>query len=470
MSTIPVSTDDQDRRAEALAAPTSAPEPEAVAAPIPKPTARSLRFPSALDPAWAPSELFFSRAADVVYMSGADRLDFLQRMSTNRMVDLQPGESRGTCILNGTGRVVDAVTAYTDDSGTLLLTSAPGAATAVARHLRSHLVYGDDVRITDASDQVTLLRVVGRIAADTLARGIGVASSIVVGLEPGTWLKAEPEGKLAPEAWIFRPRPPTHARDSGERVPSYEVVLPTPAADVLADRLVAAGIHRGDRDDLARLRIATGAPAWGAEIDGRANPLELGLRDVIDFEKGCYIGQEVIARLETYDKLQRRLARIAWLPSLHGPNTDPGFSAAVALRPGDSVITRGAALPARGSRATGRLTTLALWASHEVGPGAAEEAARVGPSSPERRVEPRKRDSDETTSGPPRASEGAHQTRPQAILALALLPVAMLNVQTGEPAHDHTRGTDQPDSRAGAVANLECVGDRGRVPVVGAWI
>ena len=54
-------------------------------------------------------------------------------------------------------------------------------------------------------------------------------------------------------------------------------------------------------------RIEQGIPAWGRELTATVNPLEAGLRFAISFHKGCYIGQEVIARLEHYEKVRRRL-------------------------------------------------------------------------------------------------------------------------------------------------------------------
>jgi folate-binding protein YgfZ len=55
------------------------------------------------------------------------------------------------------------------------------------------------------------------------------------------------------------------------------------------------------------LRIRSGVPAYPNEINEDHNPWEAGLSDAISLTKGCYIGQEVIARLKTYDKVKRRL-------------------------------------------------------------------------------------------------------------------------------------------------------------------
>jgi folate-binding protein YgfZ len=63
---------------------------------------------------------------------------------------------------------------------------------------------------------------------------------------------------------------------------------------------------------LEMVRIEQGVPVQGNELNEDANPLEAGLLDHISFNKGCYIGQEVVARLDTYDKVQRKLVGVSW--------------------------------------------------------------------------------------------------------------------------------------------------------------
>jgi folate-binding protein YgfZ len=80
----------------------------------------------------------------------------------------------------------------------------------------------------------------------------------------------------------------------------------------MAARIAAAGARPGSAGDYDAERVERLLPMRGAEIDGQANPLELGLVELVDFAKGCYIGQEVIARLHNYEKVQRglRLVRL----------------------------------------------------------------------------------------------------------------------------------------------------------------
>ena len=59
-------------------------------------------------------------------------------------------------------------------------------------------------------------------------------------------------------------------------------------------------------------RVEMGAPAYGKELSEDFNPLEANLLEYISFTKGCYVGQEVVARLKTYNKVQRQLVGLRW--------------------------------------------------------------------------------------------------------------------------------------------------------------
>ena len=68
--------------------------------------------------------------------------------------------------------------------------------------------------------------------------------------------------------------------------------------------------HEIEGEELERWRIAAGLPAAGHELTEDWNPLEAGLWDHVSFTKGCYVGQEVVARLRTYDKVSREIVRL----------------------------------------------------------------------------------------------------------------------------------------------------------------
>ncbi|MFN2115866.1 MAG: YgfZ/GcvT domain-containing protein [Anaerolineae bacterium] len=231
----------------------------------------------------------------VVWLSGEDRLDFLNRMSTNALADLQPGQGRATVFTTDAGRAVDLATCYAAEDGIAVISSGPGAAMMLSEHLTRYVLYADRVRVTDASDQVVVSRLLGPGAREVAEEACGADAS---GLRPGDWLVLR---DAQAETWLMR-----HPAPGG--MGGYDVVVPAgaPAASA-ASRLAGAHTKYLSRDEYAAARVAIAQPEFGAEINGRTNPLELGLADLIAKDKGCYIGQEVITRLESYDKVQRRL-------------------------------------------------------------------------------------------------------------------------------------------------------------------
>ena len=100
-------------------------------------------------------------------------------------------------------------------------------------------------------------------------------------------------------------------------LPGYDIVMDVNNAGRVMNEIT----RHGKKKDLRRVsnhgaleivRIERGVPSTDAEIAEHFNPLEAGLKKFISFNKGCYVGQEVVARLNTYDKIQRRLVGLQW--------------------------------------------------------------------------------------------------------------------------------------------------------------
>lgn len=275
------------------------------------------------------SATFVADAGDVVWVAGADALAFLDRMSTNRLADLPPWRGRTTALPTDEGRVVDVVAAHVRGDGVVLRTSAAGAGPEVAAHLRRYVLYGDDARVTDARGQVALFALFGPGAA---AAAAGATDLPAADLGPGEW-RASPDDRT----WLLRHPDPWPE--------GFDVVAPRGApCEALAAALAGLGAEPESPEAGARRRIDLGRVVHGAEITGDANPLELGLRAIVDFGKGCYIGQEVVARLDSYDKVQRALVRL----EVDGE-----------VEPGAPVVRGAAADGAAGRRSTGRVTSVA---------------------------------------------------------------------------------------------------------------
>ena len=102
-------------------------------------------------------------------------------------------------------------------------------------------------------------------------------------------------------------------------VPGFDLVVAGSDTGTLSAELSRHGEGLGlepvGTEALDMLRIEHGVPTYGSELTEEVNPLEAGLVDFISFNKGCYIGQEVVARLNTYDKVQRQLVLVSWTGS-----------------------------------------------------------------------------------------------------------------------------------------------------------
>ena len=98
-------------------------------------------------------------------------------------------------------------------------------------------------------------------------------------------------------------------RPFGE-LPSFDLLMGPDAAAGVWEHLSASGIPPVGEEALEAVRLSYAVPAYGHELGEAYNPLEAGLIGSIDFAKGCYIGQEVIARLDTYQKIQKHLVRL----------------------------------------------------------------------------------------------------------------------------------------------------------------
>jgi tRNA-modifying protein YgfZ len=220
---------------------------------------------------------------------GRDRLDLLHRMSTNDLTSLAAGQARPTVLTTPIARIVDQIWVLNRGETVLCLTS-PGRATAVRRWLAGFIFYNDQVKFEDTGAELGQLGLFGPGAA-----------AVAEALMPGAAGLAENHFLDAGELVVLRGRP--MAGDG------YTVVAPMPRLEALWGAALAAGAVPAGEDAYQLLRLEAGLPG-NPELTGDYIPLEANLWPAVDFHKGCYIGQEIIARMESRGKLARRLVGI----------------------------------------------------------------------------------------------------------------------------------------------------------------
>jgi folate-binding protein YgfZ len=225
-------------------------------------------------------------------LAGRDRRDFLQRLSTNDFRNLAPGGGLPTILCSATGRVIAPLAVYAADAA-LWLRTPPGRAAPLADHFNRLIFWNDEIEVADESATVAQFGVFGPSSADLLAE---LAGTSLADLPPYAWRGGEIAGS------------PVTVHRGGDLEPAaWTLVAPAANANILRARLDNAA-PRLTADQVEVLRVERGIPAWGHELSDQVTPLEAGLRAAICDNKGCYTGQEVIARQLSYDKVTRGLA------------------------------------------------------------------------------------------------------------------------------------------------------------------
>ena len=210
-------------------------------------------------------------------LSGKHRLPFLHRISTQRLAKLEPGEAAYTAFLDVKAHVVAEGTVLAREDH-LVVDVAAEAAEPLVAYLRKYIIM-DDVKVQPLGDALRVLPVFGERAIAVATQAAGDAPSF------------ETSRHGAPARDFI------HSPEDAERVRSA---------------LAGAGAAELAEAELEALRVMAGVPRWGAELDGARLVLETGIvRDSVSFDKGCYIGQEVVARGTFRGQIQRGLVQLA---------------------------------------------------------------------------------------------------------------------------------------------------------------
>ncbi|RLY94376.1 folate-binding protein [Kocuria tytonicola] len=272
----------------------------------------------------------------VVTVSGADRLSWLTTLSSQVLTGLQPGQSSETLFLSVQGRVEFAPHVLDDGTTTWLLTEA-AEAPALTAWLES-MRFALRVEVEDVSAHWAALAATRDLTEplDAALAGDGGVGRVLVWRDP--W----PEVTAGGHAYAT-----THEHPGADR-PWYEHLVPlheleTAVAALESEGLVLAGAWAAEA-----LRIEAWRPRWGVETDEKTIPHELDwMRTAVHLAKGCYKGQETVARVHNLGHPPRRLTFLDLDGSQH---TLPEAGAAVEL----------------GGRTVGRITAAQL--HHEAGP------------------------------------------------------------------------------------------------------
>jgi folate-binding protein YgfZ len=273
--------------------------------------------------------LFVRPGSALVEVTGSERLPYLNSLSTNKLIDLEPGRSARAFLLVPTkGRVLADFIACETGAATWL--ECQGGSAPTVMELLGKYYFGQDVAFHDRSEAWRVLALVGPdagriltgILPDVPPAGEGMHEESALGGAPVHALRWSDAG---PEGW--------HLWVSAE------------AFDTARQAVLEAGAVSGSEDAWTILQIESGIAAFGRELGEDAIPLEAPTGNAIDHDKGCYPGQEVITRLHFRGRPARQLRGLR----IEGDAPlAPGAMLHAADKPAVAVVTASAVSPALG--------------------------------------------------------------------------------------------------------------------------
>ncbi len=240
-----------------------------------------------------------------ILMRGRDRAALLHRLSTNDIERLRPGAGARSVLTTPIGRIIDVLAVHALDDALLLATS-PGQGGAVWAHLKKNIFFQDQVALEAAGRSHGQLALYGPAAAEALRQAL---SADIPSLPPHHSATLGFGGAQL----IVAARPPIGG-------PSFTLYVPAEQLPAARAALLGAGALALDAATLDVLRVEAGYAASGRELSQEYIPLETGLHDAVSFSKGCYVGQEIIARMESRGRLAKRLMGLR----LSAPASAPG--------------------------------------------------------------------------------------------------------------------------------------------------
>jgi tRNA-modifying protein YgfZ len=217
-------------------------------------------------------------------VSGGEAAEYLQGQLTNDIEAIEPGEGAYAALLDRKGRMQGDMRVLRPGEGPdLLLDTEPEALEAVRRHLAMYKV-GRDADVVDVTAERAIVSLIG-------PRAIEVAGSAAL-----------PENACEEVTIAGTPVLAVGTADG------IDLIFDASSRERVTDALLAAGAAEVSPEAVEILRIEAGRPRFGAEMGTATMPAEAGIvEQAVSFTKGCYIGQETVARLHYKGKPNRHL-------------------------------------------------------------------------------------------------------------------------------------------------------------------
>ncbi len=263
-------------------------------------------------------------------LTGRDRLTYLQGLLTNDVAVLTAGTGCYAAFLTPQGRMITDLRVV--ELGDAALLDVPAQTAADVRARLERFVFSEDVQVRDVTDALAEVGIYGPDAARAVASVLSGALDAVT-LDALRTYEARRTSYGGADAMVIRSDEPG--------VRGFDLVVPREQSASIHDALTRAGAAGVDQETVEIVRIESGRPRFGADMDHDTIPLEAGIDDrAVSRTKGCYVGQEVIIRVidRGHGRVARRLVGLA-------------IDGATPPSPGDVIVA--------GEREIGRVTSAA---------------------------------------------------------------------------------------------------------------
>ncbi|MCR4342182.1 MAG: hypothetical protein NUW01_20075 [Gemmatimonadaceae bacterium] len=234
--------------------------------------------------------------------TGPKAAETLTGLVTNDVLALQPGEGLYAAALTPKGKIVADLRVLRD--GEEYLVDTGPAAAASWRAMARKFVNPRVTPFSEISGQTSDVGLFGERAAELLSRLFEGAGCSFDQLRPYAHIRARFQSA---DVSVVR------AAELGE-IPGFDIIAPAEAAAALTAQLVASGAAPGTLAAFDVARIEAGFPEWGADMNEDTLAQEANLADLgaISYSKGCYVGQEVVARIHFRGHVNKTLRRITF--------------------------------------------------------------------------------------------------------------------------------------------------------------
>jgi folate-binding protein YgfZ len=227
-------------------------------------------------------------------IKGKDRIAFLNGLLTNDISKLKENGGVHSVLLNTKARVLSDLYLYNQPDRIVVDTSYSSG--LQIKNLLDQFIITEDVKIEDSTQSLLLLSVQGPLAAQCVREALGMDVQNLGSLESKT---------VGPSLIVARDR-------TGHG--GYDLFLPRDEAEAVWQGFLlkgrALGLEPIGSRALEVLRLEKGLPKYGVDVDENTIVLEAGFGDAISYSKGCYMGQEVVARATHIGRVNRRLVQL----------------------------------------------------------------------------------------------------------------------------------------------------------------